>query len=185
MTTDLEICNTALELVGANSINTFQDETRESRLCNQLYVTTRDTLLQHRRWSFTLEIRQLSKLVATPDQGYNYQYQLPSDVLGIAKNYDSHTDWRIIGDKLHTNVDEVSILYQKETGEEDFPPIFVRALEMEMAKLMSMALVQDPTFTQLFEDEAKKALARARNADSNLGPNLVVDRRTFDLTAVR
>lgn len=185
MATDLSICNTALELVGANSINSFQDETRESRLCNQLYVTTRDTLLQQKRWSFTLSIRQLSRLTAAPAEEYNYQYQLPSDILGIAKNYDSHTHWRIIGDKLHTNVEECSILYQKQTGEEEFPPSFVRALEMELAKIFSMSLVQDATFTQLFEDEARKALLRAKSVDGQLGPNLKVDRRTFDLTAVR
>ncbi len=185
MATDLSICNTAIELVGGNSINSFEDETRESRLCNQLYVVTRDSLLQQRRWSFSLEQVQLARLAATPAKEWNYQYQLPTDILGVSKNYDVYNQWRVIGDKLYANVEEVTILYQKRVDEIVMPPSVVRALELEMAKLLSASLAQDMSMVPVWENMANDALKRARMIDSQIDPNLSIDKRAFDLTAVR
>lgn len=189
-TTDLDICISALLLVGADEITSFDDASREARICNQLYETTKQKLLQTRPWSFSLAIVELAKttLATTSEEyefGYLYEYTLPPDQLRIIRKNNPTNDYRIIGDKLYTNDDEVQVLYQYDVSESEFPSYFTRAFEFEMAKLLAAALMQDENQMQLFAALAKEELIKARNIDAQGSPGVTIDESNFVLTAVR
>jgi hypothetical protein len=70
-------------MIGVDEISSFDDETREAKLCTNLYPTTRDSLLQQHPWRFSLGQASLARLVDTPLYGYDYAYQLPAGFLRV------------------------------------------------------------------------------------------------------
>ena len=189
MATDISICNSALVLVGAdeNAINSFSDSTREARVCAQLYEVTKDTLISKRPWGFTLGQVELAKLVATPLFEYAVVYQLPVDpkLLRVIKTENPGEDYRVFEDKLYTNRTSMKILYQFDPGEENYPPYFVRALELRMAELLALALAQDETFSEGLGRLANRAYKNAAFTDSTNTPPLSIHDVNFALTSVR
>lgn len=189
MASDLDICNSAIVLAGGdeNSILSFQDSTREARICAQLYPATRDSLLSEYPWKFTLGQAQLNLLTETPLFDFEYAYQLPTDpkFMRMIKTEFNALNYRIYEDKLYANVKPLKILYQYNPGEGQYPGYFVRALELRLAELLALAMSQDETFSQVLERKAMIALQKAKATDSHDTPNRAIPFASFGLLARR
>ena len=81
MASKVEICNLALQNVGANSITSLVEGTAEANECSLRYDTARLALLNMHIWNFAVKRAQLARLTATPEFNYNYKFQLPTDFL--------------------------------------------------------------------------------------------------------
>ena len=184
--TDLSICKTALLLVGADEINSFEDGSREARICDAVYTTTKESLIQTHPWSFTLEQTDLARTTQTPVIGdFEYVYQLPVNSLKVIRKDGLQNDYRIYQDKLFSSDDVVSIIHQIDPGEQNFPSYFTRALEFKMAELLAASLAQDETLTQIMQDKFIRAVREAKSADSQTQPNILVNSSEFSVAAVR
>ena len=200
----IEICNSALVLIGGtdNAINTFSDDTRESRICAQLYPTTKGMALTRHPWKFTLGQQQLARLVDQPLFGYEYAHQLPTDpkALTIVKVNDesgqllrtfSRADaretqsYRVVEDKIYSNSEEIFVLYQFEPDEEDFPPYFTEVLEFYLAEKLALALEQDETLADRMAQRASARERKARHIDSRNDPPFKIPHEELVLTSVR
>jgi len=53
-TSDVEICNSALQKIGAETITTLSDNTRRAALCNRQYDKVRKKLLRAHPWNFAI-----------------------------------------------------------------------------------------------------------------------------------
>jgi len=184
-TTDVSICTSALLMVGADEIESFVDETREAKLCAQLYPTTKNKLLQSFPWRFAVGQVQLAQLVATPTFEYDHAYQLPADFLRLIDTNNPAYDFKIYEDKLYTDADSIYITYMFDPGEEDFPDYFVRLIELEMAAILSTALVEDLDKSRVYSDMAKRQALQARSTDSQNQPTEGLEDVNFELTQVR
>ena len=112
----VDICNNALRRLGQNTIVSLSEDSPQARLCNQIYDSVRDSLLAEHPWNFAMERASLAQLSSTPDFGFDYEYQLPSDCLRVwATDIEPEQVWvwQIEGGKLRTNADSVYILYIK------------------------------------------------------------------------
>jgi hypothetical protein len=186
MTTDISICNAALLMANASEINSFDDSTREARMCKALYETTKNFVMQKHPWSFTLFQEELAQTINTPLFDYRYEYQLPTDYLRILKiDTPPGNEYRILKDKLLTDQTAVEVLYQKDPGEAFYPAYFTRTVEFRMAELLSKALVQDENMAQIYQADYLLAIREARGIDSQNSPNLTIDETSLLLTAVR
>lgn len=186
MASEIDICTSALLMVGANSINSFQDESREARVCAAIYETTRDDLLTRHPWSFALGQQQLSQLVTTPLFGYAYAYQLPTEPLCLrVQGIDGNYEYRVFEDKLYTDRTSVNILYIFQAPESEFKPYFTRALELELAAILSIALTEDGAKSDRFGNMAQMQLRKARNTDSQQSTPGKISDENFLLTEVR
>ena len=77
-TTKIDICSTALILIGATTITSFTDDSTEATVCNTIYEDVLKASLTRHRWRFASEQKQLSLLTATPTGRFAYAYQLPT-----------------------------------------------------------------------------------------------------------
>ncbi len=189
-TTDLSICVSGLLLVGADEILSFDDTSREARICSQLYSTTKESMLQSHPWTFSLaftELPGIETVVGTSenDFGWQHEYTLPSDFLRIIKKDGLQSDYRIVGDKLYSNQAEVHILYQYNVSETEFPAYFTRALELKMAELLAASLLQDENQLQIWAGLSRQEKLIAKNVDSTQSPPEGMQANNFALTAVR
>lgn len=190
MTTDLSIVNSALYLVGADEIETFEDPSREAAVASQLYSIAKQNFLQQATWNFSLAMTELAgtALATTSSEyefGYTYEYTLPTDMLRLISKASPTNDYTISRNKLYTNDDEVHVLYQYDVGEAEFPGYATYALQMELCKLFAAALLQDDTQIQIWDSLAKQALSKAKIIDAQNEPPHAVDRTNFALVAVR
>ena len=147
--TAIDLCSKALLLVGANAIQSFQDGSKESSVCSSIYEITRDTLLTNRLWSFSLEQLDLAQLNETPLRDWKYVYALPTQILRVKKVSGSKS-FDIMGNKLYSNNQTVSIDCQKAVDVDQMPPYFQTALISELAAKLCVALLGDTSKYQLF-----------------------------------
>lgn len=185
MTTDVEICTTALLMIGADEINSFVDETREAKLCASLYPVFRDDMLQSHPWRFAIGQFELNKLVNVPLFGFANAFQLPANYLRLIGKDQPQFRHKIFEDKLYADANGVKISYQFAPNETTFPSYFVKLLEYELAKVLSVSLLEDEGKATLYERLYKDQLLKARNLDSQSDGEHGMPEHNFKLTAIR
>lgn len=183
---NIEICNTALGLIGGDEINSFEDETREARLCNNLYPRISRSRLEMHPWRFCMKETKLSPIVGgTPLFGYENSFQLPADRLrGLNKSY-SGLDYRILGDKLYANGDEFGMEYHRRAPEELWSESFRHLMELEMAAILSIGLFEDEEKAKKFDTLITRQGRIAKSVNDQQQPGDAPDEGQFSLTAVR
>lgn len=182
--TAIDICSKALLLVGAEAIQSFEDETKESKVCSTIYETVKDTLLTNRLWTFSLEQLNLARLNETPLRDWKYVYALPNNILRIKKVSGSKV-FELMNGKLYSNQPNVSIDCQKTVDVDEMPPYFQTALISELASKLSMALMGDANKYSVFANMAQRDLINARLADSQNRPNISFGEDSFWITIAR
>ncbi len=181
MAGQVEIVNRALTKIGEQRILSLSDDVEAARSADSLWDIVRDAELRIRRWKFSITRASLAALVSTPDWGFDYQYQLPSDCLRVVQvgeyypgvsltDYRSadETEWRVEGRKILTNeAAPLKIRYIariEDTGEWD--AAFVEAFACRLAAELAERLTQSNTRRQLAWDEYKLAVGMAVRADA-------------------
>lgn len=182
--TAVDICSKALLLVGAEAIQSFEDETKESKVCSTIYETVKNTLLTNRLWTFSIEQLNLARLNETPLRDWKYAYSLPTNILRIKKVSGSKS-FELVNGKLYSNDPAVSIDCQKTVDVDEMPPYFQTALISELAAKLSVALMGDSSKYNLFANMAQRDLINARLADSQNRPNVKFGEDSFWITVAR
>lgn len=99
----IDCCNSALSMVGAASIMSLTDNSREARVCNLQYDSNRRDELRKHYWNFAIKRAALAPDTATPAFDFAYQFTLPADCLRIVIPNDANLDWTLEGRKILTN----------------------------------------------------------------------------------
>lgn len=112
MATVVSICNSALIKCGVDTtISSLLDDSKEARLCNALYETVRDELLEEAYWNFATKRATLAQIATNPAFNYSYQYQLPSDCVRVKSLDDASMAFKIEEGKLLTNDSTAKLVY--------------------------------------------------------------------------
>jgi hypothetical protein len=187
--TPVSISNTALLYIGADEITAFNDASREAKICNQIYETTKVSMLQKFPWRFSLRTRQLSKLATPPAEIQNFRFEnaflIPAESMRIIRTDQPSDDYIVVGENIFSNEDEIRVEMQIDPDESTLPDYFINALEFELAARLAMALTDDGGKYQIFQQKADLELARAKNIDSQEQPVLSPDGSVFATTSVR
>ena len=117
MASVVDICNSALNLLGASTISALTDDSKNARLCNQRYEPVRNRVFRSHAWNCLTKRVQLAKDSTAPVIEYANQYTLPSDCLRVLKIHTgatdsiSHIDYAVEGRKIKTNEGTVYLVY--------------------------------------------------------------------------
>jgi len=139
---ETRICNQALARAGSTRINDLEKDGSVPAIhCRTHYEPTRDSLLRLHWWRFARARAELSQDTVDPDFEWDNQFILPTDFMrfrSIFEETNSTSKSRrhsIEGDRLLTNLDEVSLRYiKKVTDASKFDPLFVEVLVLLLAK---------------------------------------------------
>ena len=85
MASVVNICNSALNLIGASTISALTEDTKNARLCNQRYEPVRNRVFRSHNWNCLVKRVQLAQNSTAPAIEYDYAYALPSDCLRVLK----------------------------------------------------------------------------------------------------
>lgn len=185
MSSQVEIANRALTKVGEARILSLGDDVEAARVVSAVWDSVRDSELRARNWNFSITRSSLAALVSTPDWGFSYEYQLPSDCLRVLQvgeyfpgasltDYRSASDaeYQIEGQKILTNIGApLKIRYVsrvEDTGTWD--SAFVEAFACKLAIEVCERLTQSNTKRDMAWREYGDALRSAALADAIENP---------------
>jgi hypothetical protein len=186
-TTKVDICSTALVMIGANAITSFSDDSTEANVCNVVYEDILKSSLTRHRWRFATEQKQLSLLTATPTGRYSYEYQLPTSpeilqLITLTVN-DFVIPYERYGDKVfldnYGSSNSVICDYIFRQDESEFPPHFILALEYSLAGLFAGSIARDSGMIRQFSDMAERQYLIAKNIDSAERTTKVLDQSRY------
>ena len=172
MASIVEICNRALQKLGADTIISLTQDSVEARACNLAYPNVRDAELRAHVWNFAIKRTQLAADATAPVYGYLYSYTLPSDLLRLLPNDNTEgfymVDWKVEGRKILTNdTAPLPIRYIfRATDTTQYDSLFSEALSCKLAMELCERLTQSNTKRQLAAEEYKLAIREARKANA-------------------
>lgn len=168
-TTDVGIASNALILLGHQPIASFTEPTAGAEVASNLFETTYQSLLVTHRWRFASKKATLSRLSAAPINEWNYQFQLPIDLLYLI-TVDGASDYEIYEDKLYCNSQTVIIDYTYNVAPDKLPAYYIKALEYHLASQFAIPVTGDIDKADLYHKMFFKQLKMAKYADSTQRP---------------
>lgn len=185
--TGIALCSRALLKIGATAIASFDEGTAEAEVAANLYPPLRDALLSAHPWSFATGQASLPRLAAEPVADFANAFQLPSDFLRVLSAGTSGRGrgilYRIVENRLHTDMDEVVLTYVFRPDERTFPPFFDQALIAALAAEFCLPLTESTSRAEYLAKIAEEQFRRAKTIDGQQAvPRAIED---FPLVEVR
>ena len=188
MASVVDICNTALNQLGASTILTLTEDSKHARLCNARYTEIRDAVFRSHPFNCLQKRVELSSSTTTPAWGYSFQYDLPGDCLRLLRILDYDSDHKVEGRSILSNNSSMKILYiSRITDPNQYDELLRETISAALAADIAYAITSNNTTQQnmiaLYQDK----LRDARFVDSTEGYNTtqedgmtdVIDAGTF------
>ncbi len=171
-TSDVAICNIALQKLGAARITSLAEDSVEARECNACYEQQRDAELRKHPWNFAIARVSLPADATAPAFGPANSFTLPSDFLRLLpvdpEEVINDEDWRIEGKKILTNDSaplQVRYIYRV-TDPNEFDSLFVEALASKIAFQICEKITQSNQKKAAAAEDYKMAIAAARRINA-------------------
>lgn len=185
-TSEVDVCNSALTMLGEDVIASLEDGSTRAVLCNQHFHKQRNAVLRRYPWNFALKRQTLAALVASPDWGYSYQYPLPSDCLRVWNvEHLARTEWKVRQGKILTDEGSCKIEYvARVTDMASWDALALDALAARLAATICVGLNAKRTLAESLWALYQAKIDEAEEIDSQEGEPETVD-DDHDIIAVR
>lgn len=160
--TKVEICNQALNLIGARSIQSFGEGTETARRCASLYDLSRQSLLRMHPWSFAKKRMQLAPSAVKPTFGYSNAFPLPSNFIRILDT--GLDEYEVEGGHILANTTLINLVYITDEDNEScwdslFSECMVLYLANKLCKPISGSQSEADSAWQKLQNTLKQARA--------------------------
>jgi hypothetical protein len=174
MASVVDLCNSALNLLGASTISALTDDTKNARLCNQRYEPVRNRIFRSHPWNCLIKRVQLAQDSAAPVIEFSYQYTLPSDCLRVLKIHNGTTDsiqsdleYKVEGRKIKTNEGTIYLVYVAvDTDPNNYDTYLTEAISHQLAADLAYAITNNATLANNYMARADERLREARFIDA-------------------
>lgn len=85
MSARIDVANYALVLLGEGPITSIEDDSDTARTMLSLYYIARNAVLEAHEWSFAIRRFTPTQSSSTPDWGWSFSYELPSDIIRLLR----------------------------------------------------------------------------------------------------
>lgn len=161
MTTDVEICQKALALIGAEQIQSLNEQNNRAQICNLIYPTLKESTLSEHHWNFATKKKKLVQLAQEPPNEYDYQYELPNDLVAGPIKVNTHKSsksstqsWEKVNNNIMTDRENIYIDYIANVDESIFPAYFVRFLYHALAAELAKSITDQTSTAQFYKQKA-------------------------------
>jgi len=195
MASKVQICNEALQNIGASYITSIEEDTTNAIECNLRYDSARRALLEMHPWNFAIKRAALNANVTGPAFNYGYAFNLPSDFLylymtGTEERYQSPAiatysemttvsnlpyyasvdKYRVEGNTLISESAEANIIYVADIEDSaQFSATFTQLLARYLGALIAYKIVGSNSERTAQMEIFKMELAEYQSIDSQQG----------------
>lgn len=174
MASVVEICNRALQKLGAKRITAITEDSVNARACNTAYGPVRLAELRAHPWSCAIARAQLAASSTEPLFGRERYFPLPSDYVRLLPpdpDYnDNANDWQIEAGNIITNdSDPLDVRYIYDLEDPSLmDPLFREALSCKLALELCEELTQSNQKKESLRADYKMAIKEARRVNAIL-----------------
>ena len=174
MASVVDMCNSALNLLGASTISALTDDTKNARLCNQRYEPVRNRVFRSHAWNCLHKRVQLAQNSTSPVVEYDHAYALPSDCLRVLKIHNGTTDsiataldYKLEGRNIVTDIDTVFLIYiALDTDPNNYDTYLRESISHQLAADICYAITNNATLANNYMTRADERLREARFIDA-------------------
>ena len=188
MASTVDICNGALNQLGATTILSLTEDSKNARLCNSRYTQVRDGLFRTHPWNCLQKRVELAADTTAPAWGFSYAYTLPADCLRLLRILDYDSNYKVEGRKILSNTSSMKILYiGRITDPNEYDESLRETLSAALGADIAFAVTSNnqtaTNMYNLFQDKLKDARfvdsTEGQNLDQDLGMSDQIDASTF------
>ena len=174
MASVVNMCNSALNLIGASTISALTEDTKNARLCNQRYEPVRNRVFRGHNWNCLIKRVQLAANSTDPVIEFDKSYALPSDCLRVLKIHNGTTDsiasdleYKIEGKNIVTNLTTVYLVYiSLDEDPNNYDAYLREAISHQLAADLAYAITNNATLPKNYLINADERLREARFVDA-------------------
>lgn len=167
MASAIEIVNSALITLGANTITSFDEDSQEAKVSGIKYPIARASELRRHPWNFAIKRQELARSTALPVFRYKYKYTLPSDCIRVMTVYED-TDYKLEANNIYTDKKECLVKYifdNEDTATWD--PMFVDVMSARLALDLAYTLPAAKGMVELTASIYETRAQMARSIDGS------------------
>ena len=188
MASVVEICNGSLNQLGATTILSLTEDSKNARLCNQRYTQVRDGVFRSHPWNCLQKRIELAADTTAPAWGFSFAYTLPSDCLRLLRILDYDSNYKVEGRKILSNTSSMKILYvARVTDPNEYDELLRETLSASLGADIAFGVTSNNQTATNMYNLFKEKLRDARFVDSTEGQNVepdlgmsdVIDASTF------
>lgn len=172
MTSNVDICNSALNMIGASNIISLTEDSKAARVCNQRYEFVRDAVFRAHPWNSLVRRIELAADEETPAFEFEKFHTLPSDpyCLRVLRPEDPDTVFRVEGRKIASSTSPFKMIYvARITDPNEYDMLLIESIAARLAADISYALVNSATLSQTMLGVYETKLSEARFVDATEG----------------
>jgi len=174
MASVVDMCNSALNLLGASTISALTDDSKNARLCNQRYEPVRNRVFRSHAWNCLHKRVQLAQNSTAPVVEYSNAYALPSDCLRVLKVHNGTTDsiassidYKLEGRNIVTDEGTIFLIYiALDTDPNNYDTYLQESISHQLAADLAYAITNNATLAEKYMTRADERLREARFIDS-------------------
>lgn len=167
--TKVAICNQALNLIGARSIQSFDESTETARRCSALYDSSRQSLLRMHPWSFAKKRMQLAPSAVRPTFGYANAFPLPSNLLRVLDT--GLDDYEIEGRYILADTNLINLVYVADEADENhWDSLFTECMVLYLANKLCKPISGSQTEADSAWQKLQNMLKQARTINGQERP---------------
>ena len=174
MASVVDMCNSALNLLGASTISALTDDSKNARLCNQRYENVRNRVFRSHAWNCLHKRVQLAQNSTAPVIEYSNAYALPSDCLRVLKVHNGTTDsivsaidYKLEGRNIVTDEGTVYLIYiALNTDPNNYDSYLQESISHQLAADLCYAITNNATLANNYMARADERLREARFIDA-------------------
>ena len=188
MASTVDICNGALNQLGATTILSLTEDSKNARLCNSRFTQVRDGVFRSHPWNCLQKRIELAQDTTAPAWGFKYAYTLPADCLRLLRILDFDSNYKVEGRKILSNTETMKILYvSRVTDPNEYDESLRETLSAALGADIAFAVTSNnqtaSNMYNLFQDKLKDARfidsTEGQNIDQDLGMSDQIDAGTF------
>ena len=150
MASEVDIINSALNMLGASNIISRGEDSKSARITNQRYDYVRDAVLRAHPWNGASKRTTLAADSDSAPFGFSNQFTLPTDpyCLRVLRLEYLDVDFRVEGRKIQCDEDTLNLIYiARVMAPNEYAQSLVAAIAARLAADTSYALVPSPSLT--------------------------------------
>ncbi len=188
MASVVDICNGALNQLGATTILSLTEDSKNARLCNSRYTQIRDALFRTHPWNCLQKRIELAADTTAPAWGFTNAFTLPADCLRLLRILDYDSNYKVEGRKILSNSSGMKILYvARVTDPNEYDELLRETLSASLGADIAFGVTSNnqtaKNMYELFKEKLRDARfvdsTEGQNVDPDLGMTDVIDAGTF------
>jgi hypothetical protein len=171
--TDIEVVQKAMVLIGLEPLTSFTDQTDEALVANTIFEDVVEDCLAQHNWNFATGQKTLSRLTAVPVDRWDAAYALPTSPAVVQvqtvtiddqpQQYDIYERYVYLNAEASETV-VLNYIFRPET--QYWPPAFTMWTIFRLASILALSVTRKADVAKSYVDLAEVQFRRAKARDS-------------------